>query len=319
MQPRKLIKLGNSSFAIALPKDWIEESGLNKGDEVFVERNANGEIIISPEFKKANSGSRVEINTSNLGEDFLKKEIRAAFIKGYESISFFGDLNKVKKDQIRKNLSELVSFEEVENNEKEIMIKDFFNLEDARIENFVKRIDNNLKEVFNLLMINIEKGSISPKLLKEIDEIDSDINKMHLLISRIFFKGISSPAVISLLKTNSANLVSEWWISFNLESIGDRLKRIIKIFNKEKLGIDIYPRILEALKATKANYEISLKPYYRKDKASAISYLDASKEYRDRTDKLLDNDISTIKILNELKAIENHCYQNVKIALYLIF
>ena len=36
MEQRKLIKLGNSSFAIALPKDWIEKSGLKKGESIFV-------------------------------------------------------------------------------------------------------------------------------------------------------------------------------------------------------------------------------------------------------------------------------------------
>ena len=38
MEQRKLIKLGNSSFALALPKEWVDKSGLKKGDNIFVER-----------------------------------------------------------------------------------------------------------------------------------------------------------------------------------------------------------------------------------------------------------------------------------------
>ena len=38
MEQRKLIRLGNSSFAIALPKDWVDKSGLKKGDNVFLEQ-----------------------------------------------------------------------------------------------------------------------------------------------------------------------------------------------------------------------------------------------------------------------------------------
>lgn len=52
MEQRKLIRLGNSSFAIALPKDWVDKSGLKKGDGIFVERNSNGGLTIEASYNK---------------------------------------------------------------------------------------------------------------------------------------------------------------------------------------------------------------------------------------------------------------------------
>ena len=54
MERRKLIKLGNSSYAIALPKSWVTKSGLKKGDEIFVIKNSNGELVLTSLPQKTN-------------------------------------------------------------------------------------------------------------------------------------------------------------------------------------------------------------------------------------------------------------------------
>ncbi|MBS3134491.1 AbrB/MazE/SpoVT family DNA-binding domain-containing protein, partial [Candidatus Woesearchaeota archaeon] len=48
MEHRNLIKFGNSSFVISLPKDWIDRNKLKKGDAIFIEQNGSENLIIIP-------------------------------------------------------------------------------------------------------------------------------------------------------------------------------------------------------------------------------------------------------------------------------
>ena len=316
MEERKLIRLGNSSFALALPKSWVEKSGLKKGDKVFLENNSNGEIVVSSSFKKINGDKLIEINVNKLNPNIIGKEISAAYIKGYDSILFADIKNKELKEVIKNHLKSLISFEIIESNDQKILAKDFFNFEDAKIETFIKRIENNLNEMFSIIIDSLKNNKLSNKNISEIESIEADINKMYNLISRIFFKSIDNPNMINLLKSDTKKLVNEWWISFNLESIGDRLTDLVKFILKCEINKEIFPAIISLIELTKANYESSIHTHF--DNNLILEFLNKSKEYQEKVSILKENfkDVDS-KILNELKAIETSCYQNVKMGLYL--
>jgi len=45
VETRKIISFGNSSYVVSLPKSWISENKLKKGDILNVEEK-NGEILL---------------------------------------------------------------------------------------------------------------------------------------------------------------------------------------------------------------------------------------------------------------------------------
>lgn len=313
MEQRKLIKLGNSSFAIALPKNWIDKSGLKKGDDIFIEHNPNGEIIVSSKIMKKNGNANVVLNMAGFDKPMIKKEMRAAYIKGYDSFVIKSASNK---NEVKKVLSELLGFEVVETRGDEIIAKDFFNLEDTKIENFITRINNNLNEMFNLIIEAVKNDKISPKLVRDIENIDTDINKLHLLISRIFFIGINNPAVLNTLKTTPAQLFSQWHISFNLEIAGDRLKTVARMAETDKKDVQ---KILPLLEITKESYDTLIKAFGKNNKESALDYLNQSRNFLDRIDETSKKTGADLNMVNEIKAIENSFYQNVKTVLNMVF
>jgi len=219
MEERKLIRLGNSSFAIALPKDWIIKSGLKKGDKVFLIPNSNGEILLSSKPQKTRGDNKITIETNNLTKYSLKKEMVSAYIKGYDELQFIGKNNRDLRNEIKKIENNLIGFEIVDNNENQVIIKDFFSLEEIDIINFIRRMDNNIRELFDIILGALEPGKLSKKEFEEIKNIDKDINKFYLLLSRIMFKGLDNPSILSSLKLEANELFNIWWCSFNLEHI----------------------------------------------------------------------------------------------------
>ena len=234
MEQRKLIKLGNSSFAIALPKDWVEKSGLKKGEDIFIERNANGEIIISSKFKKINGDSVKTLDFSNIdNKNTILRELSTAYVQDYSKLKVSGLKNKDKRAQVKEHVAYLMGLEIIENDEDSITIKDFFDLSEVNIKNFVRRIDNNLREMLSGVETGINTGKLSQKQISEIQESDDDINKFNLLIKKLLMKGMKNPSVLNLLKTDLTELFNDWWVVYNLEHVGDEIKRISRILKQE--------------------------------------------------------------------------------------
>ncbi len=312
MEQRKLIRLGNSSFAIALPKEWVEKAGLKKGDDIFIERNNNGELMVSSKFK-AEDEKKIEINLEGKDEEFIKKKLHAAYTKGYNLITLKGDekLNKIVKGL----LNDYLSFEIIDSNNNEITIKDFFDIKEAKFENFVRRIDMNLREMFELIISQSKNKIIKKSSLKEIEEIDRAVNKFYFLCSRIFFKGVDNPTVLNVLKLDGSQLFNNWWIAFHLESLGDGLKYALKQLckiNPEKKD-DIYNTLLKL----QQNHIESIESFYKNDSEKAMKVIEETKKIKEEIEKLEKDNSRILKITEALEQIRRSIYQNAKMVLYM--
>ncbi len=310
MEERKLIRLGNSSFAIALPKDWIDKAGLKKGDKVFILPNSNGELMISPEFKKT-EGKKIEISLEKDAYS-IKKNLQAAYTKGYDYIIFKKVSNKNRKIP-EELIRDFLGFEIIESNEQEIIAKDFFDITEVKYESFVKRIDNNLREMFDIVIKSIIDPSKNP--IKEIEEIDKNTNKFYFLCSRLFIKGIDNPALMSLLKMNGGEFFNNWWISFNSESLGDGLKYVSRWFNKLKpTGRE---SILKIIRNLKAEHIKLMDAFYANNFALALEVIDETKKLKAEIIELEEKNPAIYKITSALELVAKNVYQNAKMAGYL--
>jgi len=311
MEPRKLIRLGNSSFAIALPKDWIDKSGLKKGDDVFIEKNSNGEIIVSSEFKKGED-KQIEIALDKVDNDLLKKHLHAAYIKGYNTVKVKGNSKETK--MLKELLGDYISFELMDSNGEEILIKDFFDIKEIKFENLVKRIDTNLKEMFEIIKRDVESGKLTTKTLKEIEEIDKEVNKFYFLCSRVFMKGVDNPTVLNILKMNGGELFNSWWIAFHLESLGDGLKYVARWINKS----ESFDRgaISDFISKLHKEYSKSMESFYSRDSKKALEVIQNTKMLKNDLEKL-EKDPKNLKLTAALDLIEKNVYQNAKMVFHM--
>ena len=313
MEERKLIRLGNSSFAIALPKDWVDKAGLKKGDKVFVVPDSNGRLFIEANFQGNKEAPALELNVENKEPDFIKKYLHAAYINGYDKMHFKGskEFRKTIKDLVKN----YVSLEIVDSNEKEDVVKDFFDMQESKYESFVKRIDNNLREMFEVILNELQKKKIDDSVIKEIKEIDKSVNKFYFLCSRLFIKGIDNPALLSTLKMDGSSLFNNWWIAFNHEAIGDGLKSVAQ--NANSLDIKDKKALLEILdKLSKAHLE-SMEAFYNNEHEKAHGIISHTLKIREDIDKLGSQNHKALKMAHALEIIERNIYQNAKMIFHM--
>jgi len=316
MEQRKLIKLGNSSFAIALPKVWVDKSGLKKGDNIFIEQNNNGRLVVSPSPTDKSTNKETIISVDNKDKDSLKKEIRAAYIKGYTSLLIKNIPDKQAKDTVKKILDEFLSFELIDSNEKEITAKDFFSLEDTTHISFIRRMDNNIREIFEIVMAELKKDKINSQKIREIDEIDKDINKFYFLVSRIFLRGIDNPSILTKLKTDSTKLFNDWWFSFNLESLADGLKNFLKSAQQvesQPMKTSLHELFLQIREA----YIKVIESYYKEDAELALQTMGMTKKIAEGLKKIEKENSDACRLINDIDRIKRTIYQNAKMVSYM--
>jgi len=313
MERRKLIKLGNSSYAIALPKSWVTKSGLKKGDEIFVIPNSMGELILTQFNKKINEEKKIVINVDNKSEEDINRDISSAYVKGYNLFYFIGKIDRDKSKIIKKGIQYLLSIEVIEENSNNIIAKDFFNMEDNNQESFIRRIDNNIREMFDLIETGYMKEKLSKIELGEINKVDDDINKFYFLSSRIMLKAMDSPALLTSMRTECVELFYRWWLCFNLEQIGDSIKQLATLVSK--CGVNS-KRFIDILSEIKNQYVNSIEAFYKEDAGVAKNTIVNSFKTKEKLGKIKDNDVSKI-ITNNLESIRKATYQNAKMVLYL--
>jgi antitoxin component of MazEF toxin-antitoxin module len=54
MEPRKIIKFGNSSYVVTLPYTWIKQNNLEKGYSINVKKKKDSLVISLDRSKKLN-------------------------------------------------------------------------------------------------------------------------------------------------------------------------------------------------------------------------------------------------------------------------
>jgi hypothetical protein len=74
---RKVIALGSASFAVILPKEWVVDQHIEKGSDVLLFLQQNGQIIIQ---RSRQTKTRVVLDAGTLGDKFLDIAIQGSFI-----------------------------------------------------------------------------------------------------------------------------------------------------------------------------------------------------------------------------------------------
>lgn len=307
-EQRKLIKLGNSSFAIALPKDWIDKSGLKKGDDIFIERNQNGELIVMPQFKRRNGSQESFINVDGKEIEEIAREMISAYISGSDSITLSGDKTQLK---IAKEAAKsFVSLEPTDEKDGKLILKDLVDINSINIETFVRRMDNDIKEMFSIMTDILDKKKKVKDCLKELEDIDKDVTKFYFLIWRFMNVGINNPGIQSDLKMDPKKFVSVFWVAYHIESIGDDIKRIAR-----KLKTGDFQALKNAFLITKENYDKSMKSFFEKNKELSKEVILKKGELIKLNEKL--SSIEGLEAISEkLNQINTAIHSNSKMMFY---
>ena len=226
MEYRKLIKFGNSSYVVSVPKDWLRKNNLEKGDMVYLNENGNNEIILSPQIQSTEPESPVlnlDVDTYDLLE--INRRVVSKYVAGCDTFIITGEKTlREKQTDIRNLLNSLMALEIIEQTKSKIVAKDFLNPFEISFKVIVRRIDTILRSMFDDIK-SLSSSDDSQDLVKR----DYDINRLTHLSTRTIKKCLAYPPLAKKLEVNVADLFYYNELINYLERIGDEIKRISRL------------------------------------------------------------------------------------------
>lgn len=294
MEYRKLIKFGNSSFIVSLPKIWVEKHNLKKGDSIHLNINGNGELMISPKIIESTKEKKgITIDTNNKDIFYIKREIISAYINNYQNIVITGESLMEKSIGIREILNELVALEIMEQSSTRISAKDFLDMDNISIQNIVRKIDMIVRST----LFDIKTLAKSRKKTAEIAySRDKDINRLTILALRTIKYGINNSAFLNTNKAKPFELLELYTVATHLEKIADEAKRISKILDhfiqdhmKSNEEAQYFDELLNILIEIESVYINAMKSFYKKDRHLAYDLAEKRSNTKQKLAKLEDN------------------------------
>ncbi len=261
MDLRKLISFGKNSFVISLPKQWVTQNQLKKGDHICVQKSTD-KLILTPHSVEERSEEK-ETTILIDGKSFknIKREIINAYILNNKTIRLQGKEIKEKAQKLQSIIQELIALEVMEQTTTSIIARDFLNLDSVSLKTLIRKMDIITRSMWS----DCEK-MFDEDLYENIEHRDKDVNKLAFLIFRIVRFGLENPYMMKQkLELSSLDLLQMWLVTYNLESIGDEAKRVARYMHRIKLPKSKQKEYLNILAMLKENYLRMLKAYYEKD------------------------------------------------------
>jgi len=306
METRKLISFGSSSYVISIPKNWITQNRLEKGDSLYIEEKPNELVITSSGSEKQKQIKEKQIDCAGKSFDIIKCELFAAYLNNYNIIEI-RQISEENLPRIKESLQNLAGLEILEQTSDKIIAKDLINIKEISIKALMRRIDIIVRSMMDDAIPSDQKFNV-----KGLYDRDEDVNRLTLLVRRMITAALEDQKISRMFETEPKDVLLDWEVAFRLEKIGDNMKRITKCMSKLKLEDKKFSEISEIFGKLKTRYLSIMKAYYGRDINLACSIETTKSEIYDKCDEMIQNGTQSNRQFVVL--MENFKITNARIA-----
>ena len=259
---RRLVKAGQASHTISLPKEWLDRHKLKKGDLVYLYEK-DRELIITPENKADEQAPAKEITIPIDGKDLttIQREITSAYINNYNAIILNGQSVTKHTKEIRKMLHDFVALEVADQTSSSIIAKDLLNLKEISVDKTVRRMDMLVRSMIQDSIAALD----NPELAQSVIVRDYEVNRAYFLLMRLLKSAISNKQISDFFQLSNSKVLSYYYLTINLENFADCAKQLAEYLGKEKKK----DKVKEIFKRVEKSYLDSMKSYFTNDKKLA--------------------------------------------------
>ncbi|WP_276253390.1 phosphate uptake regulator PhoU [Halomontanus rarus] len=189
METRKVQVTGGSTYTVSLPKSWATDNDVSAGTtvEFYPEDDA---LLLTPQSETHRQKGTLDI--SNLEGERLTRAVMTMYVSGFDIISL--EAGRITTDQrraIRSATQGLVGVEVLEETTDSVVIQDLLDSSELSIVNAVTRMrliaQSMLEDAVRALVENDDD------IARDVIERDDDVDRLWLVVSRIFRATLRSP------------------------------------------------------------------------------------------------------------------------------
>ncbi|MGQ9723062.1 MAG: PhoU domain-containing protein [Candidatus Jordarchaeum sp.] len=273
---RKVQITGKSSYIISLPKNWIKNNKIKKGDTIAVIEEDEGELKISKVLEtKKKEKPAPKILMDNFSDSELITAILGNYIIGVDNLEILSEkkeMNPAQKKVAVDTIRNLIGFEVMSESPNVIKIKNLLEPSDFNLDEVVNRLALISISMFKTAMNAIVE--LNPKKVEDMETQDDEVDRLYLLIQRLLNIGIRDKTISRKIGLDSNGAAMGWsTVVRSIERIADASVEIaqqIEPLQKFKIPVEILNLYTKLSKESISLIDEILAASSRKDPRVAI-------------------------------------------------
>ncbi|MFC4542384.1 PhoU domain-containing protein [Halosolutus amylolyticus] len=242
METRKVQVTGGSTYTVSLPKTWATENGVSAGTtvEFYPEDDA---LLLTPKSETDRQEGTLDI--TDLEGERLTRAVMTMYVSGFDIIRLeAGRITTDQRSAIRTATHGLVGVEVLEETTDSVVIQDLLDSSELSIVNAVSRMrliaQSMLEDAVTALIENDDD------IAHDVIERDDDVDRLWLVVSRIFRATLRSPRAAEELGVPREDCFDYHSSARQLERVADHAAKISNLALKLD---EIPPEVADALVA----------------------------------------------------------------------
>ncbi len=295
MEYRRLISFGKSSFVVSLPKAWISQNSMKKGDFVYLQENGPN-LLLSKKDKEEKNEEREKIIYVDGKSDYnIEREVCSTYIQNYPRIVLRGKEIKNKVKELQHIVQSLIALEIMEQTSDTIVAKDFLNMDSVSTEELIRKMD-----LVTRTMMKEAQQIFTEDNYESLNERDHDVNRLYFLLYRTILYSLRNPMkALKNFKLSGLDLLRMHFIGFYIEAIADEVRRTARHARNSKLPAPKQSFVQQYLVKMHDYYIGTMKAAYNKDAELAFKLAEMKRGF-DKELEGLEEDVPKVQGLNRV-------------------
>ncbi|ELY88196.1 phosphate uptake regulator PhoU [Natrialba hulunbeirensis JCM 10989] len=228
METRKVQVTGGSTYTVSLPKGWALENEISSGAVVELYSDADT-LLVTPQRAADHQEGTLDIAT--LEGERLTRAVLSMYVSGFDIIRL--EAGRITTDQrraIRTAVQGLVGVEVVEEEAGCVVVQDLLDSAELSISNAISRMrliaTSMLADAVTALVENDDE------MATDVIERDDDIDRLFLVVARIFRATLRSPRAAEGLGVSREDCFDFHSSARQLERVADHAVKIAQLARK---------------------------------------------------------------------------------------
>lgn len=232
---RRIQRFGKSTLMVSLPAGWVRSMKLSPGDSVSIDLMEDGSLRIMPLYMSQKREEKLlQIKVSrNSSEVLLARSVVAGYLLGADVIvvdAMDGVLSETHLKTVRDLVKELLGAEILEHTPSKVSIQILIDPSKYSALNLLNRLLNRVKFMIQHLQIAVIDNK--PYLLREIEEIEKEVDRLHALAIRQFLQAQNDRSLGKYLGIKTSLIPEYRGIVKGLEEVADALSSAAQVLKE---------------------------------------------------------------------------------------
>jgi len=228
LQQRKIMALGRSSLVVSLPRTWIEDCQLKRGDVISLDTRKDGSLIVFPGMEKKKNMREVTLHVDPADKiQSLIRKIIACYLNGHSIIRLVStDIFTVAQQKAIRNIVSILYMRIMESTARMICIQTLIDESKAPIETAIRRMHAISTSMVRDSLEAVRNGDI--QLAKVVYSLDHDVDHFSFFLLRLLRCILLDSTLAEHLQMEPLDCLDYQTLVHRIEHVADHAANVSK-------------------------------------------------------------------------------------------